>query len=231
MIPALVACFYAGVARGLVAACAATALRSSALVPQAEQARPARPGEAGREYRRSAPPPPMRSSGVRGDPVVEAERRPRRTRVCRAAAQRDLRLPVTTPTSSDMEGDFRTTPRRRARGHEAIDILAPRNTPVRRGRGRHDREAVHQQGGRDRRSTSSIPTATLLLLLRAPRTLRRRPARGPGVRSRRRHRLRRHDRQRAAQHPAPALRDLRARPDRSDGGKGRPIDPYLVFRD
>ena len=88
----------------------------------------------------------------------------------------------------------------------------------RRGRGRHHRQALQQQGGRDHR----LPVRshrTVLLLLRPPSTLRGGPARWPARLEGRRHRLRRDDRQRAAQHAAPAFRDFSADPMRSGGGK------------
>ena len=89
-------------------------------------------------------------------------------------------------------------------------LLAPRDTPVhavdRRARSRSCSSARPAA----RRSISSIRTDALLLLLRAPRSLRGRPARRPARLAGRRDRLRRHVRQRAARHAAPAFRDVRA---------------------
>lgn len=45
-------------------------------------------------------------------------------------AARDLRLPVDGASIDAMKGQFAQSRDRGARGHEAVDILAPRNTPV-----------------------------------------------------------------------------------------------------
>ena len=50
--------------------------------------------------------------------------------IVRELRDRDLRLPIDGVSVKSFEGQFGQTRDRGARGHEAVDILAPRNTPV-----------------------------------------------------------------------------------------------------
>ena len=69
--------------------------------------------------------------------------------------RRKLEVPLATIDRANLRSSFAEA-RGGARLHEAMDLLAPRHTPVRGGGGRHHRPAVQQQGRAASPSTSSI---------------------------------------------------------------------------
>ena len=92
-----------------------------------------------------------------------------------------LRMPVDGVELESLKGGFEE--RRGGRPHEAIDILAPRNTPVLAVEsGTIAKLFVSNAGGIT--IYQFDPSGPPRLLLRAPRTVRRRPARRPGGRRR-----------------------------------------------
>jgi murein DD-endopeptidase MepM/ murein hydrolase activator NlpD len=126
LIPAFIACFYAGVAVGWCVHAAFTPDRPSAAV----ESRPAATtGE--KEVRPTSAPPlagpstatsgaasPIEEPIIGADPVAELRRR-------------NLQLPIDDARVSAMEGDFGERRGGGSRGHEAVDILVPRHTPIR----------------------------------------------------------------------------------------------------
>jgi murein DD-endopeptidase MepM/ murein hydrolase activator NlpD len=102
-IPALIGCFYAGIAVGW--------LLHATFTPDGPLEPPASAATAPPEVRRPA------AAAENTDPVVELRRR-------------DLRLPVDGAVVERMKGGFAERRDAGGRGHEAVDILAPRNTPV-----------------------------------------------------------------------------------------------------
>ena len=128
MIPALVGCFYAGIMVGWLLHAAFTPRPSSAdaEAPAADVSAPApaatsgaraEPHEDGGPVRLSAAPTGDVAT-IGADPIAELRRR-------------GLMLPVDAADVDAMEGDFREQRGGGARPHEAVDILAPRNTPIR----------------------------------------------------------------------------------------------------
>lgn len=124
MIPALIACFYAGgVAGWLLHATLSTRSPSQAAVsgPAAKlESRPhdtpaATSGESRLNPRDTGEMPGVPIIG--GDPVAEVRRH-------------HLRLPIEDADVDTMEGGFGEKRGGGGRGHEAVDILAPRHTPV-----------------------------------------------------------------------------------------------------
>jgi murein DD-endopeptidase MepM/ murein hydrolase activator NlpD len=127
LIPAFIACFYAGVAAGWW-------MHAAGGRDDAAEARPAQPdppstpaattGQAAVEHsgarQASAPAaaPAVIGETIGADPVAELRRQ-------------DLRLPIDEAEVDEMKGDFAERRGGGARGHEAIDILAPRHTPIR----------------------------------------------------------------------------------------------------
>ena len=124
MIPALVACFYAGgVAGWLLHATFSTprAARPAVSVPAVRpEARPRDVPAATSGESRLDPRPAGESPGlpiIGRDPAAELRRH-------------QLRLPVEGADVDAMEGGFGEKRGGGDRGHEAVDILAPRHTPV-----------------------------------------------------------------------------------------------------
>lgn len=114
MIPALIACFYAGVAAGWWVHAAFT---PDAPVASVESRPEATTGE--EEVRLKADTTtPIEEPRIGADPVAELRRH-------------NLRLPVDEASVHAMQGDFAERRGGGSRGHEAVDILAPRSTPVR----------------------------------------------------------------------------------------------------
>ena len=125
--------------------------------------------------------------------------------------RRRLRVPIDGVDVEAFKGAF--TERRAGDGghtHEAVDILAPRNTPVRAVEDGTIAKLFDSKAG-GHTIYQFDPDRTVCLLLRASRPVRRRSARRPARLGRRGDRLRRHERQRPAGHATPAFRDLRAR--------------------
>ena len=180
--------------------------------------------------------PAIRRPNRRCQSTAGVARSPRRRgRAARAAGRRDAgELRAARPAHADRRQDVDALKggfaERRGGGRAARSgrhAGAAQHAGARR-RERHHRQAVHQQGGRPH-DLSVRSDRTPLLLLRAPRALRRRPEGRPDRLAGRRHRLRRHDRQRAAEHAAPAFRRLRADADRR-WWQGRRSIPILVFQ-
>jgi murein DD-endopeptidase MepM/ murein hydrolase activator NlpD len=116
MIPALIACFYAGgVAGWLLHATFAPDPVSFIARPAAGDREDPVATSGGRETRRT-PDATGDAPTIGSDPIAELRRR-------------DLDVPVEGAEITALEGDF--AERRGGRQHEAVDILAPRNTPVR----------------------------------------------------------------------------------------------------
>jgi murein DD-endopeptidase MepM/ murein hydrolase activator NlpD len=118
IIPALVGCFYAGIAVGWLLHAAFTPRRSSsAPAPAATTGEREDPASEGGPVR-LAPNPIPDVATIGADPIAELRRR-------------GLILPVNDAEIQAMEGDFAERRGGGSRGHEAVDILADRNTPVR----------------------------------------------------------------------------------------------------
>ena len=123
--------------------------------------------------------------------------------------RRGLDLPVDAAEAERMKGAFDEQRGDGSRRHEAVDILAPRGTPVRAVEdGTVAKLFLSKAGGITVYQFDRL--RAVHLLLRAPRSIRGRPSRRSAPRARRRRRICRHDRQCAAQHPASAFCDLRA---------------------
>jgi murein DD-endopeptidase MepM/ murein hydrolase activator NlpD len=116
MIPALIACFYAGIAAGWLLRGAFTPAPSSGATAAA------------------AAPAPTAAGSSAGAPT---------TGVARATTSavdlanpihelraRHLRLPIDGANIEALKGNFDDTRDAGSRGHEAVDMLAPRNTPI-----------------------------------------------------------------------------------------------------
>ena len=121
---------------------------------------------------------------------------------------RSLTLPVAGVSREDLRRSFRDR-REGAREHQALDILAPRNTPV---LAVEDGTVVKLFESKAGGLTvyQFDPTSTYAYLLRAPGTVRGWPRRGRSRQAGPEARRRRYLRQCAAQHAAPALCDLSA---------------------
>jgi murein DD-endopeptidase MepM/ murein hydrolase activator NlpD len=138
IIPALVVCFAAGIMTGWW-------LRSGAPIPTgttvAEDALAAAPtgSSAGSDrlrqgYGGQAEPAlpgdrPPDVAATTGEPLV-GPARPSADSVISALRARGLRLPLDDADANKMEGGFAERRNGDRRGHEAVDLLAPRNTPV-----------------------------------------------------------------------------------------------------
>jgi murein DD-endopeptidase MepM/ murein hydrolase activator NlpD len=131
-IPAFIACFYAGIAVGWWMHAAAgrddTVVDSAPSAPAAtageEPARPALDNSAtalvSRTETSTARPasPEVKGETIGADPVAVLRRH-------------DLALPIDNADVDDMKGHFAQRRGGGARGHEAVDILVPRHTPIR----------------------------------------------------------------------------------------------------
>ena len=139
--------------------------------------------------------------------------------------KRDLLVPVAGVTTQMLRDSFSET-RDRVREHEAVDILAPRGTPVRRGGGRHYREILHERP----RRADDLPVRSVRderVLLRAPWPLRARIVPGRPRHPRSDDWIRRHHRQRACQHATSALLDLSPDGEKAMvAGRRQWADPY-----
>jgi peptidoglycan LD-endopeptidase LytH len=111
MIPALVACFYAGIVVGWLLHRAFT----PALPAAAEASTAAVDSPAPRAAATSGEVPHAGSGAV--DPIVELR-------------SRQLRVPIDDANVEAMAGDFAEKRDAGGRAHEAVDILAPRDTPI-----------------------------------------------------------------------------------------------------
>lgn len=125
LIPAFIACFYAGVAAGWwmhaaggrddpprETASSRPAATSGEEPAQERAPRPAVTGAA------AVSPLEVGSETIGADPVAELRRH-------------DLRPPIDDADVDEMKGDFAERRGGGSRGHEAVDILAPRQTPIR----------------------------------------------------------------------------------------------------
>jgi murein DD-endopeptidase MepM/ murein hydrolase activator NlpD len=131
-IPAFIACFSAGIAVGWWMHAAAgrddTVVEIAAPKPTAtageEPVRPGLDNSATPLVSRSEPPgarpvsPEVKGETISADPVAELRRH-------------DLALPIDEADVDDMKGHFAQRRGGGARGHEAVDILVPRHTPIR----------------------------------------------------------------------------------------------------
>ena len=182
---------------GFLAGVAVTA----AIRPVSPQPRPVaatievKPGSAETPPPVAPPAPPVSTAPpvISADPIEDLRRR-------------QLTLPVQSIAADDIRDSFNEL-RGGSRRHEAIDVLAPRHTPVLAVEdGTVARLFLSEAGGITLYQFD--PTATLRLLLRPSRGLRA-GAQGEGPRQPRAGgRLRGHHRQRAPRHAAPPLRDL-----------------------
>ena len=121
---------------------------------------------------------------------------------------RKLEVPVRGVDRSDLRDSFNEA-RRSTQNHEAIDILAPRNTPVLAVEDGTIVKLFDSKTGRD----DALPVRShdqVRVLLRPSRTLRGRHQRRQPPPARAGARLCRHVGQRAQRHAAPALCDLPA---------------------
>lgn len=139
MIPALVACFYAGVAVGWWVHAAFTPDPA----PVAVESRPTEGTTGDKEVRLKAD--PTTTAGLIADPTsavaapadtTDAEPAPSEEPRIGADPVAELRrhnlqLPIDAANVSGMQGDFAQRRGGGSRGHEAVDILVPRHTPVR----------------------------------------------------------------------------------------------------
>ena len=128
-IPAFIACFYAGIAVGWWMRAAAgrddTVIEIASSKPAAtageEPVRPALDTSstplASQASAERAPSPDVKGETIGADLVAELRRR-------------DLEVPIDDADIDDMKGDFAERRGGGSRGHEAIDILAPRHTPI-----------------------------------------------------------------------------------------------------
>lgn len=110
----MIACFYAGIATGWLLHATwtpSTAERREPAIATAGELRDERP-TIGRDTMARA-----EGGGVRGDPV-------------RDLRARHLRLPLDNANVEAMKGGFEERRGTGGRAHEAVDILAPRNTPI-----------------------------------------------------------------------------------------------------
>ena len=118
MIPALIGCFYAGIVVGW--------LLHRAFTPDGSAAAEARTADVATTPVETRPPGAAATSGEMphandvasvGDPVAELR-------------SRQLRLPIEGANVEALAGDFAETRDGGGRAHEAVDILAPRSTPI-----------------------------------------------------------------------------------------------------
>jgi murein DD-endopeptidase MepM/ murein hydrolase activator NlpD len=132
LIPAFVACFYAGIAAGW--------WLHAVFTPDTPAARiiePAPAATAGEEARaRSSTDSGVGRGGVRAAADINEDDRANEIPTIGAnpiaeLRRRGLKLPVDKAIVAAMEGDFAERRGSGSRGHEAVDILAPRGTPVR----------------------------------------------------------------------------------------------------
>ena len=129
-IPAFIACFYAGIAVGWWMHAAAgrddTVVEIASSKPAAtageEPVRPALDSSstplASRASTERPSSPDVKGETIGADLVAELRRR-------------DLELPIDDADVDDLKGDFAERRGGGSRGHEAIDVLAPRHTPIR----------------------------------------------------------------------------------------------------
>lgn len=137
MIPAFVGCFYAGIAVGWLLHAAFTPREPRPGIASPPAA--ATSGEVRGDGRRPAPS-AVEGSEVEGDNTNTAEpvRKPDEavdvptigTDVLAELRHRALELPIEDANVDAMEGDFAERRGGGLRGHEAVDILAPRHTPI-----------------------------------------------------------------------------------------------------
>jgi murein DD-endopeptidase MepM/ murein hydrolase activator NlpD len=113
MIPALIACFYAGIAAGWLLRGAFTPA-APASAPASASAPESTSGPAGTELLQAR----ASVDRDRGDPISELR-------------AHGLQLPIDGADVNLMKNQFAETRDGGGRGHEAVDILAPRNTPIR----------------------------------------------------------------------------------------------------
>jgi murein DD-endopeptidase MepM/ murein hydrolase activator NlpD len=117
MIPAFVGCFYAGIVTGwllhraFTPAGSAAAEPASANVATTADTRVPRPAATSGEVERASP------AADDGDPIAELR-------------ARQLRLPIDDANVETLQGDFAEKRDAGGRTHEAVDILAPRHTPI-----------------------------------------------------------------------------------------------------
>jgi murein DD-endopeptidase MepM/ murein hydrolase activator NlpD len=122
VIPAFIACFYAGVAAGWWIRAAVGEAHPEAPVAATSGLVNESTGEPARTVSADAPrvvEPAIRSETIGADPIAVLRRH-------------DLRLPVDDDDLDvdDWKGHFAQRRGGGSRGHEAVDILVPRNTPV-----------------------------------------------------------------------------------------------------
>jgi murein DD-endopeptidase MepM/ murein hydrolase activator NlpD len=111
MIPAFIGCFYAGIVVGWLLH------RTFTPVGSAAEARPAEPPSASVE----TPTPPVAATSGETAPIVNP---------IAALRARRLRIPIDDANVETMAGDFAGKRDAGGRTHEAVDILAPRHTPI-----------------------------------------------------------------------------------------------------
>jgi len=118
MIPAFIGCFYAGIVVGWLlhrafapaGSAAAEAVRAEVPATPVETRTPQAAATSGEVPRRGG------ASNV-ADPIADLR-------------ARQLRLPIEEANAEAMAGDFAEKRDAGGRAHEAVDILAPRNTPI-----------------------------------------------------------------------------------------------------
>jgi murein DD-endopeptidase MepM/ murein hydrolase activator NlpD len=140
VIPALAACFAAGMLAGWLLKSWGAPQPASDPKPLAGATEPGPTGSALGLNGSSAGPkgPALRGDGhdvvaTTGEPLIGPARPAPLPAgvVVELLRDRNLRLPVDEADVDDMEGGFAQRRDAGGRGHEAVDILAPRNTPVR----------------------------------------------------------------------------------------------------
>jgi murein DD-endopeptidase MepM/ murein hydrolase activator NlpD len=118
MIPALIGCFYAGIVVGWLLHRAFTPAGSTAAeVAAAETATAAVETRAPQTAATSGEVRRASDDGSAANPIA-------------ALRSRALRLPIENANVEALEGDFAERRDAGGRAHEAVDILAPRNTPI-----------------------------------------------------------------------------------------------------
>lgn len=142
VIPALIACFYGGVVAGwwAHASVAVPAATSSATEPGAVATAPGDPGAASEAGPGASPiddPIPVRPATI-GPPRREA---------VSELQSRHLLVPLESAKIETMRGQFSQRRGGGSRGHEAVDLLAPRGTRVRAVEGGAIAKLFHSKAG------------------------------------------------------------------------------------